>query len=153
MHQGTFNGHPVSAAAGIATLDIIASTNACDHANALGESMRAQLNQLMKDESLPWAFYGESSVFHFFTNPLSRPFDAQSFIPTDHPFDEYTDKPMHIVEALRTALLVHGVDVNRHCSGFLSAAHSDSDVDEALTAFAKAVHMVKTEFDITKSNA
>ena len=150
MHQGTFNGHPASAAAGIATLDIIASTNACEHANALGENMRAQLNQLMTDDSLPWAFYGQSSVFHFFTNPLSRPINAQSFIPTEHPLAEYMDKPMHIVEALRIALLLQGVDVNRHCSGFLSAAHSDSDIDEALAAFAKAIHMVKAEFDITK---
>jgi glutamate-1-semialdehyde 2,1-aminomutase len=148
MHQGTFNGHPVSAAAGIATLDIIASTDACAHANLLGEHMRAQLNQLMKDESLPWAFYGESSVFHFFTNPLERSIDAKSFIAHEHKLEEYMDKPMHIVEALRTALLVQRVDVNRHCSGFLSAAHSDNDIDEALGAFEKAIHMVKAEIDI-----
>ena len=148
MHQGTFNGHPASAAAGIATLDIIASTDACQYANALGKKMRAQLNQLMKDESLPWAFYGESSVFHFFTNPLGRSIDAHSFVPYEHKLEEYLDKPMHIVEALRTALLVHGVDLNRHCSGFLSAAHSDNDIDEALGAFERAIHMVKAEYDI-----
>ena len=29
MHPGTFNANPVSAAAGIATLEIIAGTDAC----------------------------------------------------------------------------------------------------------------------------
>ena len=38
-HPGTFNANPVSAAAGIATLEILSSTDASAQANAYGEPM------------------------------------------------------------------------------------------------------------------
>ena len=44
-HQGTFNANPVSAAAGIATLEILATTDACDRANAYGAEVRAKMNE------------------------------------------------------------------------------------------------------------
>jgi len=46
-HQGTFNANPVSAAAGIATLEILASTDACARANAYGAEVRAKMNEVL----------------------------------------------------------------------------------------------------------
>ena len=40
-HPGTFNANPVSAAAGIATLEILSTTDACAKANAYGETLRS----------------------------------------------------------------------------------------------------------------
>ncbi len=45
-HLGTFNANPVSAAAGIATLEILATTDACARANAFGADLRAKMSWL-----------------------------------------------------------------------------------------------------------
>ncbi len=57
-HQGTFNANPISAAAGIATLEIIAATDACARANAYGEAVRAKMNEVLAEERVKWAVHG-----------------------------------------------------------------------------------------------
>ncbi len=85
-HPGTFNANPVSAAAGIATLEILASTDACARANAYGAEVRAKMNEVLEDEGVKWAVYGTYSGLHIFTNPdgadiVPSRFDAAAFIP------------------------------------------------------------------------
>ena len=86
-HPGTFNANPVSAAAGIATLEIIAGTDACARANAFGETLRRQMNEVLADEGVKWAVHGSYSGFYVFTNPddadiTPGTFDAAAFIPS-----------------------------------------------------------------------
>src|SRR4051812_44141257 len=45
-HPGTFNANPLSAAAGVATLQIVAGGEPCRQASALGRSLRQRLNAL-----------------------------------------------------------------------------------------------------------
>src|SRR5690606_29234006 len=52
QHQGTFNANPVSAAAGAAILHLVATTDACDRANAYGEALRHDLNRLFAEEKV-----------------------------------------------------------------------------------------------------
>ena len=68
-HQGTFNANPVSAAAGIATLEILSTTDACERANAFGAAVRAKMNEVLEDEDVKWAVHGSYSGMHIFTNP------------------------------------------------------------------------------------
>ena len=68
-HPGTFNANPVSAAAGIATLEILASTDACARANAFGEEVRAKMNAVLEEEGVKWAVHGSYSGIHIYTNP------------------------------------------------------------------------------------
>ena len=49
QHPGTFNANPVSAAAGIAALDVIATTDACDRANAAGAALRRGFNEVLEE--------------------------------------------------------------------------------------------------------
>ena len=53
-HHGTFNGGPLSAAAGIATLGLVASTDACVRANDYAARLREELNRVLRDEQVPW---------------------------------------------------------------------------------------------------
>ena len=148
MHQGTFNAHPVAAAAGMATLDIVARTDVSQKINALASKMRDGLNNLFEEESLPWAYYGEFSDFHLFVNPMNRPLKPSQFDANEPGFDEYREKPLELLTRLRMALLLEGVDLNRHCTGFMSAAHTEADVARALSAYGRAIYRVKQEVNI-----
>ncbi len=84
-HQGTFNANPISAAAGIATLEIVAATDACARANAYGEAMRAKMNEVLEEERVKWAVHGSYSGMHIYTNSegadiVPSQFDAVAFI-------------------------------------------------------------------------
>src|SRR3954453_20813138 len=67
-HNGTFNANPLSAAAGIATLEIVASTDACARANAYGDAVRAKMNEVLEEEGVNWAVHGSYSSLHIYTN-------------------------------------------------------------------------------------
>ncbi len=71
-HQGTFNANPITAAAGLATLKIIAEGDVIDRANRAAELLRTRLNEAIAEVGLNWIVYGEHSGFHFFTNPQDR---------------------------------------------------------------------------------
>ena len=62
-HPGTFNANPLSAAAGIATLQIVADGEPCRRANAAGQQLRQRLNALFAERGDPWVAYGEFSGF------------------------------------------------------------------------------------------
>ena len=68
-HQGTFNANPVSAAAGIATLEIVRSTGIIDCANRNAAALRDAMNDRLRRRGSCWCVYGDFSGFHLFTNP------------------------------------------------------------------------------------
>src|SRR5207302_2255114 len=54
-HPGTFNANPLSAAAGIATLEIVATGEPCARANATARLLRRRLNALFGERGDDWA--------------------------------------------------------------------------------------------------
>ena len=85
-HQGTYNANPMSATAGITALGIINAGDANDAANASGAKLRRLCNEVIAEEGLPWACYGEFSGFYFFLNPQGLPVDPLNFdAPRDRP--------------------------------------------------------------------
>src|SRR5579885_2003049 len=61
-HPGTFNANPLSAAAGIATLEIVADGEPNRRANATAQQLRQRLNALFAERGRDWAAYGEFSM-------------------------------------------------------------------------------------------
>ena len=145
-HPGTFNANPVSAAAGIATLEIIAGTDACARANAYGETLRRQMNEVLADEGVKWAVHGSYSGFYVFTNPDNADitpgtFDAAAFIPS-----MLTAKRGDgIAATVRMAMLVNGVDVNTTPGGLISATHGDDEMTTTVDAFRTTIRSLKRE--------
>src|SRR5262249_29618756 len=64
-HPGTFNANPLSAAAGSATLRIVATGEPCRRANETGRLLRQRLNRLFTEREQDWVCYGEFSGFKF----------------------------------------------------------------------------------------
>jgi glutamate-1-semialdehyde 2,1-aminomutase len=145
-HLGTFNANPVSAAAGIATLEILAATDACARANAYGDELRAKMNAVLEEERVKWAVHGTYSSIHIYTNPegadiVPSQFDAVSFI------QRMIDKPRGegVTGQVRMGLLVNGVDMNSGPSGYISATHGEEEMAVTVDAFRTTVRALKRE--------
>jgi glutamate-1-semialdehyde 2,1-aminomutase len=147
-HPGTFNANPVSAAAGITALGILAETDACDRANALAASLRDGVNEVLEEERVPWAVYGTFSGFHLFMNPAARAIRPTQFDASACPMEELKAQPAHLAARLRLALLVQGIDGNGRLGGFLSATHTQSDVDETVAGWREAIAMLRAENEL-----
>ncbi len=147
-HPGTFNANPISAAAGIAALTLIAENPINDQANATCEALRNGLNDVLTAEKMPWAVYGTTSGFHLFLNPKNRPITPASFDPFEASFDELKSPPTHVVNRMRLAMLVNGVDLNPRLGGFTSCTHTAQDVTDTVNAFRESIRMLKAEGEL-----
>ena len=145
-HQGTYNANPLAAAAGIATLEKIASTDACARASDATAKLRAGLNEVLVRESMPWAAYGQHSLFHVFTNPTGLAIDAKRFDPLAIGFEGLKKiKSGAMANKLRLAMLVAGVDIMGAPGGVVSATHGEREIERTVDAFQQAVRLIKSE--------
>jgi glutamate-1-semialdehyde 2,1-aminomutase len=144
-HNGTFNANPLSAAAGVATLAQVATGEPGARAAALGQQLIAGVNGLLRERGLrSWAAYGEGSIFHLLAGS-SVDFAPGELAP-DTPVAELKNggDPV-LLHLLRLGLNNHGIDLMRGRSGFLSAAHSEEDIDATVAAFAAALEDIVGE--------
>ncbi len=148
-HPGTFNANPVSAAAGITALGILADTDACDRASARAATLRDGLNEMLATEGVPWAVYGTFSGFHLFMNTEKRDLKPTAFDAAACTMAELKSQPAHLSARLRLALLVNGIDCNGRLGGFLSATHTEADVAETIAGWREAVRMLRAENEIS----
>ncbi len=147
-HPGTFNANPVSAAAGIACLTILAETDAVARAAATAADLRAQLNDVLAEAGLKWAVYGTSSGFHLFMNPQHRDLTPHGFDPHSVSMEELKMQPARLNGRMRLALLVNGVDMNPRLGGFTSATHQAADVAVCADAWKQALAMLAAENEL-----
>jgi glutamate-1-semialdehyde 2,1-aminomutase len=143
-HPGTFNGNPLSAAAGVVTLQTIAAEPICATVNALARQLRTELNALFAAENWPWVAYGDFSLFHLRPDyhgerPHETGPEATAFIPYNGDLNAL-DGPRDAdrVHRFRQALLLHGVDLPGF-GGWLSAAHTPADVTATVQAVQAAL--------------
>jgi glutamate-1-semialdehyde 2,1-aminomutase len=135
-HPGTHNAHPLSAAAGIATVGLAASGAPQATADRVAASLRAALNAAFAEAGVTGCAYGESSTFHLmFGHAAPTGLDAATL---------KDGVPGWLSPALHCAMLSRGVHLF-HGSGFLSAAHGDREVDQTATAFAATLEELQLE--------
>jgi len=148
-HPGTFNANPLSAAAGVAALEVVGTTDACTRANRYGEDLRRRINEVFEEERVPWAVYGTFSMFHVFTNPDRVAISPTRFDPNELPVESLAgNRQAGVVHKLRLAMMVNGVDLSGSPGGLTSATHGDAELDDTVNAVRKSVHMLKQEGEI-----
>jgi glutamate-1-semialdehyde 2,1-aminomutase len=158
VHHGTFNANPLSAAAGITALSMIAAPDAAGQVygqiEARANQLRSGFNQALAGAGLAGrAFsYGRGSVFHICfdlesPNEVEWPADGDiyrsEFAATlANPAVQARLKKA-IPEPLRTQLRLEldnrGVQFMGGTGGFVSTAHTEKDIAETVEAFAGAV--------------
>ena len=152
-HEGTHNAHPMSAAAGIATLSIIRDTDACARASATAAKLRTGMNTILEEEGVPWAVYGVHSFYNFFTNPGNHPIRPTTFDANAAPIEWFGgDKREPLLSKMRLAMLVYGIDLKSWRGGIVSSAHTQADVDLTLAAWQKTLRMLKEEGDLPQTS-
>jgi glutamate-1-semialdehyde 2,1-aminomutase len=148
-HPGTFNANPLSAAAGIAALEIVASGNACVRANRYTEALRRRMNEVFEEEKIPWAAYGTYSMFHIFTNPDHAPITPTRFDPLAQPVGRLVDRRQAgLVDKLRLALMVNGVDFNGSPGGLVSATHEMAELEDTIRGLRQSLRMLRQEAEL-----
>lgn len=144
-HHGTHNAHPISAAAGIATLNIIRDGDACDRASATAATLRKGMNEVLEQEGVPWAVYGVHSFFNIYSNPQGQAIKPTAFDASTLTLDSMKGRNEAMLGKLRIAMLNNGVDLKGWRGGIVSAAHTQADVDFTLDAWRKSLRAVKEE--------
>jgi len=137
---GTFNGNPLGAAAGTATLKLIENGEACKRAELYASNLKNGLNTLFRQEGLPWAAYGFSSVFHILTSDpcMAQPLRDGMLDAAD--IDPVILKQKSPIDGLmRRALLLEGLDLPPGRQAWVSAAHGNEDLEETLQAFGNMI--------------
>lgn len=148
-HQGTFNANPLSAAAGVATLEYLRDTDALQRANAFGRRLREETTKLFVAEGLGWAAYGGGTAMHIFTNPNRLPITPESFVPEDFTYkDLKVPRGSQVVTKLRIAARLFGVDLAPWPGAPASAVHDDSDLEMTIDALRNAVRMLREEREL-----
>ena len=152
-HPGTYNGNPVSAAAGVAALGIVASTDACAKANTYAATLRARLNIELAQAGVPWAVYGTFSGFHVYLNSKQRPLDPERFDPLELDYRDLGANSKALARKVRLAMLVNGVDINGRLGGFASATHGPAELEHTVNAFRSALDMLRSEGELPAATA
>jgi glutamate-1-semialdehyde 2,1-aminomutase len=144
-HPGTFNANPLSASAGIATLNIVQGGEPNRQANKTCLLMRQQLNELFEAESLPWIAYGDFSAFHVLTNYNGPPPTGDDFLPYNGDFQRLDPPPdKKLVHAFRIAMLLHNVDLPA-LRGMVSASHTKEDVARTIEAVRDSIRLLRED--------
>jgi glutamate-1-semialdehyde 2,1-aminomutase len=127
VHGGTFNGNPVAAAAGLATLRHLTPARYVELERA-GDRLRAALNEGFAREGLDARASGIGSIFQVFPGPaLAAPEDL-----TPH-------------SALFLGLLLDGFHLAPRGMGAVATVATDADVDDLTVAVVnrvRSMHLV-----------
>ncbi len=135
-HYGTFNANPISAAAGLAALKLVATTDVVQRAKQNGAMVRAALNQVVNEAGLNWIVYGEFSDFHIFANHEDRDISLEDIYAGRVDYSVLKGgTPPPVINKIRSGLLTHGVDTVPWPGGLVSAVHSGADIDQTAMAF------------------
>jgi glutamate-1-semialdehyde 2,1-aminomutase len=140
-HAGTYNANPLSAAAGIAMLGLIADGEAQRRASRVAGLLREELTRVWHRLGIPGCVYGEASILNY---SLERELTAPpSPGERDHRRLQALARP-DAYHALRCALILKGVDI---CPlhGWISAAHGEADVEQTVQAFEKALILMQED--------
>jgi len=130
---GTFNGHPPTAAAALATIEKLQREPVHEHVFALGERTRQGLRELYERLGVEAVVAGFGSVFltYFLAGPVRS-------------YDDLLANDVDLFIGYRRELMKHGIfelPLNLKRSHF-SFAHTDDDVDRLLEATEAAVTTV-----------
>jgi glutamate-1-semialdehyde 2,1-aminomutase len=141
FHQGTFTGNPVTAGAAIATIDEVVKNHLCEHATHMGQLARSRLNETFGRMNICWKAYGRFSAFHIYPEvPQGAADDIEGL-----PWKMFASRPAPLLQSLRIALNLEGVDISSRGSGFLSGIHQREDVDCLVEGFERALLRLRQE--------
>lgn len=129
--SGTLHGNPLSAAAGLACLQTLRDLNPYDDLRAKGDALRSAFQEVLDQHGLGIRVIGSESWWQFFSGS-HEPHDYADFLASD----------MSKTESLDLALSREGVFVMPNTRRFISAAHTNEDLEESVLALDAACRAI-----------
>lgn len=142
-HPGTFNANPLSAAAGVAALQLIATGEPTKQAQEMTDLLIQGINDILKRRGVPGCAYGRASIFKTFIGAEAPPITRYDFSQVERDTQALMQGPPH-ASVLRQGMLLNGVDLMR-VAGFVSAAHTSDIIDTTIQAFDRTVVRMQNE--------
>ena len=127
LQEGTLNGNPIAAIAGLATLKVLRGEGVYSRLFDTGQRLMDGMRRILREAEIPGQVLGEPPVFDL-AFVESEVVDYRSMLCRDK------DKILKV----NSLLLERGVYKN-DSKYYVSLAHDDDDVDVTLEAFASAV--------------
>ena len=143
-HHGTFNANPLSAAAGVAMLTLVADGHAIRVADEQAAKLRHGMNAVLAREKVAWRIYGEHSDWKVFFGADAPPRDGSDQSVHDVDWRRLDARHPQQSRALRQALILNGVDFNGS-RALVSPCHTDDILAETVAAFEAAVRAMRDE--------
>ncbi|HEY82201.1 MAG TPA: aminotransferase class III-fold pyridoxal phosphate-dependent enzyme [Dehalococcoidia bacterium] len=127
-HNGTWNANPLNAAAGVAMLKVAAKGEVQKTAEAAARKLADGMNRKIEERGIEGCVFNSSSVLHVHLGKCQRCdrslcLDATKIMSPD------------VVNALNWYLLLHGVNLLRGTTGWVSAVHTEEDISQTIEAF------------------
>jgi len=134
FQSGTFSGHPVTMAAGLATLEYAAENDVWDHVNGLGAQLREGLADIVADRASHYSVVGTDSMFKVI-------FTREGAGPPRNGADVGRAETERWERLFWPAMKEKGIFLtpNQFESQFVSAAHTQADVEATLEAYKAAL--------------
>ena len=139
-HNGTFNANPLSAAAGIKALELVATTPINDTADARALQLKHGLNDLLGRMEIPGCATGITSLM-FLQLGVDHECDNEYCVLTSEQRAQANNGERN--RQLNLALMNEGVASGTRF--ILTAAHSEEDIDFTIDAFEKALGQVRNQ--------
>ncbi|MFB6103693.1 MAG: glutamate-1-semialdehyde 2,1-aminomutase [Halobacteriaceae archaeon] len=128
FQAGTFSGHPVTMAAGLATLRYAAEHGIYDHLATLGDRLREGIRDVVEDRAPSYTVTGRDSLFKvIFTRHGDVTCGADVAAADTERWERLFWPAMRDQGIFLTA--------NQFESQFISAAHTTEDIDETIDAY------------------
>lgn len=132
FHSGTYNGHPVVLAAGMATIEVLSEANVMENLIKNTNMLRRKLEDVYKKHGIPMQTLGMGSIFNI--------------VLSEKPISNYRDLQqvdMSLRKKIDYELLRQGVytkPLNRYS---MSTAHTEDDLLMTLAAHEEAIKRVR----------
>jgi glutamate-1-semialdehyde 2,1-aminomutase len=133
MHGGTFNTNVISCVAALATLRELQSNQVYEHLAAAGSKLMDGLRVAARSRGLPFLVQGIGPVFHAAFTEQTEIRDYRDYLNCD------VARQRQFVDAL----VENGVRITSRGTWFLSAAHTDNDIDSTLAAAERALQSIR----------
>ena len=145
-HQGTFSANPVTAAVGVAALEILKDGRMQDQAAKMADRMRAGVNAAIREAGTAGCLYGTRSTLCLaLGDDLPQISDPAEFAQTVEPHRLLQRVKPPLLKALQCAQLLEGVDLLAGTHAWTSGVMTEADMDEAVQRWARALHRVIAE--------
>ena len=139
---GTFNAQPVTAAAGIATLEAIATQGINARADAMSQRLKDGLNDAFTRNEVTGHAHGIASIVHVNLGADCRCDRGLCTMSID---ELSRTMPVQKTRAIRRATLVNGVDMMGGRAFLVSSAHDESVIDRTIDAFSQSLKDLRDE--------